>query len=145
MTLNKKTAVLVLSVLAMALLLTASLAGILLDDGGSPYVFTSVRGEAVDIYGGEGLYQYDSVYKAVLFRGFDWANLVVGLPLLAWGIYLCQRSQLKGQLLVAAVFTYLAYNYIIGVMGNAFNVMFLVWTALFSPRYAILHPRPGHS
>ena len=131
-TLNKKTSVLVLSVLAMALLLVASFSGIILDDGGSPYLFTSLRGEAVDIYGGKGLYQYDSVYKAVLFRGFDWANLIVGIPLLAWGMYLYQRRQLRGQLLIAAVFTYLAYNYGIGVMGNAFNVMFLVWTALFS-------------
>jgi len=51
-----KRPVLFLSVLALVLLLTASLAGILSDDGGQPYVFTSLRGEAVDIYGGEGLF-----------------------------------------------------------------------------------------
>jgi len=129
---NKKTSVLILSALAMALLLAASLAAIILDDGGSPHVFTSLRGQAVEIYGGKGLYQYDSVYKAVVFRGFDWANLIVGVPLLALGILLRERGKRKGQLLVASVFTYLAYIYLIGVMGNAFNVLFLVWTALFS-------------
>jgi len=86
----------------------------------------------VEIYGGKGLYQYDSVFKAIVFRGFDWTNLFVGLPLLACGIFLHQRGKLKGQLLVASVFTYLAYIYLIGVMGNAFNALFLVWTALFS-------------
>jgi len=119
-------------VLALVLLLTASLAGILLDDGGSPYASTTLRDEAVEIYGGKGLYQFDTVFKAVLFRGFDWANLFVGLPVLVWGMYLYRRSQVKGQLLLAAVFSYLAYNYLIGVMGNAFNAMFLVWTGLFS-------------
>jgi hypothetical protein len=105
MILNNKTSVLVLAVLAMVLLLSASLVGIIFDDGGKPYTFTSLRGESVEVYGGAGLYQFDSLYKAVLFRGFDWANLVVGLPLLALGIYLFQRNQVKGKFLLAAVFT----------------------------------------
>jgi hypothetical protein len=127
-----KRPVLFLSVLALALLLTASLAGILSDDGGKPHVFTSLRGEAVDIYGGEGLYRFDNTYKAVGVRSFDWVSLVVVMPLFILGIYRYQRGQFKGQLLLAALFTYLAYIYAIGVMGNAFNSMFLVWTALFS-------------
>ena len=127
-----KRPVLFLSVLALVLLLTASLAGILSDDGGQPYVFTSLRGEAVDIYGGEGLYQFDNTYKAIGFRSFDWVSLVVVMPLFILGIYRYRRGQFKGQLLLAALFTYLAYIYAIGVMGNTFNSMFLVWTALFS-------------
>lgn len=129
---DKKTLVLGLSVLGLVLVLTASLAGIFSDDGGKPYTFTSLRGQAVEIYGGQGLYQNDSVAKAVAFRGFDWANLSVCLPALVLGIYLYRRRQLRGQLLLAAVFTYFAYIYLIGVMGNAFNIMFLVWTGLFS-------------
>jgi hypothetical protein len=127
-----KTPVLVLSIAAMLLLLAASLTAIISDDGGQPYQFTSLRGETVEVYGGQGLYQYDTVYKAVLFRGFDWANLVVSLPLLAAGVWLYWRGQRRGQLLLAGVFTYLAYAYLIGVMGNTFNRSFLIWTALFS-------------
>jgi hypothetical protein len=129
---SNKRPVLLLSVLALALLLTASLAGILSDDGGKPYVFTSLRGEAVDIYGGEGLYQFDNTYKAIGVRSFDWVSLVVVMPLFILGIYRYRRGRLKGQLLLAALFTYLAYIYAIGAMGNAFNSMFLLWTALFS-------------
>ncbi len=130
---NKEmTSTLILSLLAMALLLATSLTGIISDDGGKPYTSTSVRGEAVEIYGGQGLYQNDTIYKAVGFRGFDWANLFVGTPLFALGLYLYRRGQFKGQLLLAAMFTYLAWIYLIGVMGNAFNIMFLAWTALFS-------------
>ncbi len=129
---NTKTPVLILSLWAMALLLTASLAGIISDDHGDSYTFTSLRGEEIEIYGGQGIYQHDSVYKAVMFRGFDWVGLLVCFPLFALGIYLYQRGRLMGQLLLGSVFTYFAYIYLIGVMGNAFNAMFLVWTALFS-------------
>ncbi len=130
--LGKRTPILVLSILAMALLLTSSAIGIVSDEGGHPYGFTSLRGENVEIYGGKGLYQYDNTFKAVGFRSFDWVNLVVVFPLFVLSTYLYRRGQLKGQLLLAALFTYLAYIYLIGVMGNAFNSMFLVWTSLFS-------------
>jgi hypothetical protein len=129
---QRRTGVVVLSIIGLLLVSTASLVGIVLDDGGEPYRVTSLRGQAVEIYGGHGLYRSDSVAKAVTFRGFDWANLVVCVPLLVLGLVLYRRGQLRGQLILAAICTYLAYNYLIGVMGNAFNAMFLVWTALFS-------------
>jgi hypothetical protein len=125
-------AVSALSIAAIALLLTASIIAIVLDDGGAPYSFISARGEAVDLYGGAGPYRYDNTYKAVMFRGFDWVNLVVVLPLFVLGLFLYRRGQLRGQFLLAALFAYLGYIYLIGVMGNAFNGMFLGWTALFS-------------
>lgn len=121
-----------LSVLAVLLLLAASLTAILLDDGGAPYMFTTQRGEHVEIYGGAGPYQFDNTYKAIAFRSFDWANLVIVLPLFVAGLWLYRRGKFRGQLLLAALFTYLAYIYMIGVMGNAFNALFLVWTALYS-------------
>jgi hypothetical protein len=132
MILNKKSPVLVLSVLALVLILAISLTAIISDDGGNPYTFTSLRGEDVEIYGGQGLYRYDSVYKAVVIRGFDWANLVVGLPILILGTILYRRGRLRGQLVLAAVFYHFAWNYLIGVMGNGFNSLFLAYSALFS-------------
>ena len=121
-----------LSILAMALLLTASLIAIRSDDGGRPYVFTSPRGEQVDIYGGEGLYRFDNTYKAIGVRSFDWLSLVVVAPLFVLGIYLYRHGHFRGQLLLAAGFTYLAYIYALAVMGNAFNGLFLVWIALIT-------------
>jgi len=129
---DKRVILSLLSVLAMMLLLAASLTAILLDDGGAPYLFTTPRGEQVEIYGGDGPYQFDNSYKAIAFRSFDWANLAVVLPLFVTGLWLYRRGKFRGELLLAALFTYLAYIYLIGVMGNAFNALFLVWTALFS-------------
>ncbi len=129
---SKPQMIFALSILAAVLLLLSSAAGITLDDGGKPYTVSNLRGDDVRIYGGDGIYRNDSIQKAVLFRGFDWANLVISLPVLLWGIYASKTNRLTGMLAVAAVFCYLAYNYLIGAMGNAFNNLFLVWTALFS-------------
>jgi len=122
----------VLSVFAAILILFSSAAGMYLDDGGKPYTASNLRGDDVLIYGGDGIYRNDSVQKAVLFRGFDWANLVISLPVLLWGFFASRNNRLTGKLAVASVFCYLAYNYLIGTMGNAFNNLFLVWTVLFS-------------
>ncbi len=129
---GKRSTLSILAILAMILLVAASLTAILWDDGGDPYPFTTPRGEQVEIYGGAGPYQFDNTYKAIAFRSFDWANLVVVLPLFVAGLGLYRRGKFRGQLLLAALFTYLAYIYLIGMMGNAFNALFLAWTALFS-------------
>ncbi len=129
---DERLALSILSVLAMILLLAASLTAIVLDDGGAPYPFTTPRGEQVEIYGGAGPYQFDNTYKAITFRSFTWANLAVVLPLFITGLWLYRRGRFRGKLLLAALFAYLAYIYLIGAMGNAFNALFLVWTALFS-------------
>lgn len=121
-----------LSILAAILILFSSAASITLDDGGKLYTVSNLRGDDVRIYGGEGIYRNDSVQKAVLFRGFDWANLIISLPVLLWGIVASKKNKRIGKVAVASVFCYLAYNYLIGAMGNAFNNLFLVWTALFS-------------
>ncbi len=129
---NKNITIFLLSIIAIFLILTISIAGFVLDDGGKSYYFSSLRGEKVEIYGGHGLYQYDSVLKAVEFKGYNWINIIIGLPLFVLGLYLFHQGNFKGQLILTGLFTHYAYNYLIGVMGNAFNIMFLIWTALFS-------------
>jgi len=129
---NKKKVTNILAALALLVMVATSLISIALDDGGQPYPYATLRDEVVEIYGGEGVYQFDTIFKAVMFRGFDWANLFVAAPILIWAIVLYRRDQFKGKLLITAVFAYLVYIYLIGVMGNAFNMMFLFWTALFA-------------
>jgi len=129
---KSQTVVLTLAIAASALLFVVSLAAIVLDDGGSTYMFTSAQGEIVNIYGGFGPYRYDTTYKAIAFRSFDWVSLVIVLPLFLAALRFYLRGQMKGRLLLAALFTYLAYIYLIGFMGNAFNGLFLGWVTLFS-------------
>jgi hypothetical protein len=65
---NKISFISLLSLIAMLLLVLSSLTAILLDDGGDPYSFTTPRGEPIEIYGGNGPYQFDNTYKAIAFR-----------------------------------------------------------------------------
>lgn len=129
---REKLFILVLSITGIGLILIASLAGIMTNDSGDPYLFTSLQGEDIEIYGGEGIYQNDSIYKAVMFQGFDWVGLLIVFPLFLLGIFQYVRGRFQAQLLLGSIFTYLAYIYLIGVMGNTFNSMFLVWTGLYS-------------
>lgn len=128
---TQKPALILAAVVAISILII-SITGILSDDGGDPYSFTSVRGEEVQIYGGGGPYRYDALYKGVAIRGYDWANLLVSLPLLMLAIWLYRQGELRGKLLLAAVFYHFAWNYLLALMGNAFNALFVLWVALFS-------------
>jgi hypothetical protein len=129
---QKQRAVKIITFLVLVILLSASLPGILLNDGGAPRVVESIRGEGVHLFGGRGIFRYDSVTKAVFFDSINWVDLIFVAPLLAalWFVY--PRGGILTRLLLASVFAFLAYFFLIGAMGNAFNELFLVWTALFS-------------
>ncbi len=127
-----RTAIALLAAVCILLIIITSFCGIFLDDGGSPREVDSLRGEPVELYGGGGLYRYDTVYKAVMFKGYDRANLFVSLPLILLSLVLYHRRSRAGTLLIAGIFFYLFYNYLIGVTGNAYNVLFLPWIMLFS-------------
>jgi len=123
---------LVLAGTAVWLLLASSSIAIVCDDGGRPFSASTARGGPVELYGGAGPYRWDTLGKAVLFKGYDWANLFVAVPLLLMAVRWSRRRQPRGTQLLAAVFAYLSWNYLVGVMGNAYNGLFLIWTALFS-------------
>jgi hypothetical protein len=129
---QKQRAVKIITFLVLVILLSASLPGILLNDGGAPRVVESIRGEGVHLFGGRGIFRYDSVTKEVFFDSINWVDLIFVAPLLAalWFVY--PRGGILTRLLLASVFAFLAYFFLIGAMGNAFNELFLVWTALFS-------------
>ncbi len=129
---NKYQVVPLLISLSILLVITSSIVGISLDDGGKLYLYTTIRGSEVEIYGGAGIYRYDDYTKAVTMRGFDWANLFVCVPLFVTGWFLHRKNSLKGIFLLLGNFLYLAYSYLIGVMGNAYNGLYLVWTLMYS-------------
>jgi hypothetical protein len=129
---NLQRAIKMTAFVTLALLAAASLLGILLNDGGSPHAVNTIRGGTVQLFGGEGIFRYDTVSKAVFFDSVNWVDLIFFAPLLAALWFAYPRGGLLTRLLLVSVFTFLAYFFLIGAMGNAFNGLFLVWTALFS-------------
>ena len=65
---------------------------------GSPFSFTTLRGQTVEIYG-QGVYRNDTVFSAAGFKGTDVVTLLVSLPFLAITYWL-YRPTLGWQALV---------------------------------------------
>lgn len=120
-----------LALLIVVLAVFATAAGLFWQDGGTPFAFTSLRGETVQMYA-EGLYKYDSRLIGTGFKVQDAVTLVLGIPLLGLSIILYRRGSLRGGLLLTGVLLYFLYNYASMALGAAYNNLFLVYVALFS-------------
>lgn len=124
-------ALLVLSGLIAVLALIAAGAGVLWQQGGNPYTITTIRGEAVEIWG-HGLYRFDAVGTAAQEIAQDVVTLCIGIPLLLVAILLVAKGTLRGQVLLAGTLGYFLYTYTSMAMLTAYNELFLVYVALFS-------------
>lgn len=112
--------------------LIAAAVGLLRQDGGGPFPFTTLRGQEVLIYG-RGLYRYDTLFAAAGARGADTVVLFLGIPLLVATTLLTRRGSLRGGLLHLGVLFYFLYAYMSYALGTVtYNELFLLYTALFS-------------
>jgi hypothetical protein len=98
---------------------------------GTPYPLTTFRGEEVTI-NARGLYYWDTVSMVAQMQANDLVTLILGLPLLAISFWLTLRGSLRGRLLLAGTLGFILYTYITMAFGAHYNVLFLVYVALFS-------------
>ena len=124
-------AVVRLSLLVALLALIAAGIGLFWPGGDGSIELTSLRGEAVELYG-RGIYQHDTRFVGSLNRGTDAAVLLVAIPLLLVATAWYRRGALRSRLLLAAVLAYVLYIYASAALGaTASNELFLVYVALF--------------
>lgn len=127
-----------LSILIVILSLITASVGLFWQEDSNPFIFTSVRGDTVEIYG-QGLYRYDSCLIGAGNRGVDALILFLGIPLLVVSVLLYCHGSLKGGLLLIGVLSYFLYVYATLALGASYNDLFLVYVTLFSASfYAIL-------
>src|SRR4051812_36478576 len=91
-----------LSWLIAALALIAAGTGVLtslLQQGGGRYGFATLRGETVQIWGGSGLYRFDSASGASQEIGQDVVTLCIGIPLLVIASIMAGKG-LRGKMLL---------------------------------------------
>lgn len=117
--------------LIAVLALVAAGIGLFYPNDGSPFEFTAVRGETVQIWG-QGWYRYDTPIGALGFRAADLITLFLGIPVLIVSFVLYRQGSLRGGLLLGGTLVYFLYNYISQGFGAAYNNLFLVYTLLFS-------------
>ena len=121
-----------LTILIIVLGILTSAIGLLYTTGGLPFYFVNQYGDSVKIYG-DGLYACDSYFMAPIFRGTDFTILCIAIPILIVALVLdVKRKKLKNRLFlmsVIALFTYYSASISLGV---TYNVLHLVYIALFS-------------
>lgn len=125
------TVVIGLSLVIMVLAGLAAGVGLVWNEPVAPDTFRTVRGESVEMYG-LGLYRYDSLFQAAIYRGQDAITLLLGIPLLAIAVWLYGRGSLKGGLLLVGTLAYFLYVYVSMAFSATFNELFLVYTALLA-------------
>lgn len=128
---NISKAVVWLSALIAVLALVAAGVGLFYQNGGSPFSFTTLHGQTVQVYG-QGLYHYDTIASASQEKGQDVVTLFLGIPLLVVSLLLYRRGSLRGHLLLTGTLGYFLYTYGSMAFNTAYNPLFLAYVALFS-------------
>ncbi len=122
---------LILSILIVVLSATVAIFGLFWQDGGSPFTFTSLRGQVVQMFG-RGIYHNDSLLTATTFIGGDAITLFLSIPLLIVSIFLYNRASLRSQFFHLGMLSYFLYVGASAAFIAAYNNLFLVYLALFS-------------
>jgi hypothetical protein len=112
------------------LALISSAVGLFWQTAGEPFVFNTLYGQRVEIYG-QGLYRYDTLFKAPLLRGTDAVILFFALPLLIFALTWAHCGKLRGQLLLVGVLSFFVYNATSLAFGVAYNRLFLLYLVYF--------------
>jgi hypothetical protein len=124
-----------LSWLIAVLALAAASIGLFWQDDRNPFPFTTIRGQAVQIWG-QGLYRFDSLFFGAGNKGTDLVTLVLGIPLLVVASLLHRHGLLRGGLLLTGTLAYFLYMYASYALGAvAFNELFFLYVALFSASF----------
>lgn len=120
-----------LTLLVILLFIIQAGAGLFSQGGPGPFSFTTLRGETLEMYG-RGIYAYEPAFKAPIYRGSDFVNLAVTVPLLAVSLFFARRGSLRGGLLLAGLVVMAFYNAASLAFGAAYNSLFLLYLAFFA-------------
>jgi len=122
----------ILSIFIIVLVINSSGFGLFYKSGGQPFEFINLYGDTVKIYG-DGIYKNDSYFMAYIFKGTDFMALFIVLPLMISALIMdIKRSTFKTKLFLTAIIVYFLYYSVSYSMGVIYNVLHLVYLALFS-------------
>ena len=76
--------------------------------------------------------KYNPRWFAAEGIGWDFATLIVGIPVLLVSALLFVRGSMRGGIVLAGMLAYVAYQYLMYVTGWAYNNLFLLYVALYS-------------
>lgn len=118
--------------LIIVLGILTSAIGLLYTTGGEAFNFVNQYGDTVKIYG-DGLYAGDSYFKATLSRGTDFTIICIAIPLLIIALIQdMKKKTLKNRLFLMSVISVFTYYSACIAFGLTYNMLHLVYIALFS-------------
>ena len=126
---NKVINVLVIIIVILASI--ACLAGLLINGGNGQYLFKSINGEVVKIYG-SGLYKYDSISVVSQGKATDLVTLILGVPLLLVSLYFTSKNSFRGMLVLTGTLGYFLYTYMSYTFLWNYNPFFIVYVMIMS-------------
>jgi hypothetical protein len=107
----------------------ATTLGIFSTEGPGNYLYTSIRGKAVTIYG-KGLYKDMSAEVAPQGIAQDYITLFIGVPLLLISLFAARRGSVKGLFLLSGTLGYFFVTYLFYMVMGMYNMMFLGYVFL---------------
>ncbi len=102
-----------------------ALAGILSKDGNGTYLYKTIRGEMVEIYG-EGVYRHMTTDVAVQGIAQDYITLFVAIPILLISFYFATKNNLKAKLTLSGTLLYFLLTYLFHIGIALYNEIFLI-------------------
>lgn len=105
-----------------------ALAGILSNAGDGTFLYESIRGQMVEIYG-KGVYRHMSSDVALQGIAQDYITLFIAIPLLLVSFYFTQKNSLKAKLIFSGTLLYFVLTYLFYIGIALYNEVFLVAAA----------------
>jgi hypothetical protein len=124
---RKTLAFLIISIAALSVLATTT--GIFSDQGPGVYLYKSIRGETIPIYG-KGLYHHMSAEVAIQGIAQDYVTLFLAVPLLLFSCFSALKGSLRARFVLAGTLGYFLVTYLFYLVMAMYNAYFLVYTAL---------------
>lgn len=129
---NRDKSLHIVTLLIIVLSIITSAVGLFYTTGGQSYDFVNQYGDTVKIYG-DGLYAHDSYMMAPIFRGTDFTVLFIAIPALIAALILdIKRKGLKSRIFLMSVISLFTYYSASIAFGVTYNILHLVYIALFS-------------
>jgi len=103
--------------------------GIFSNDGAGQYVYESIRGEKITVYG-IGLYKHMSADVAIQGIAQDYITLFVGVPLLLISLLFARKNSIRGMFLLSGILGYFLVTYLFYLTMGMYNELFLLYAFL---------------
>lgn len=118
-----------LAFLTAALAILTSTAGIYTSEGPGNFIYESIRGIQVEIYG-QGIYRHMSADVAIQGIAQDYVTLFLAVPLLLLFLWRYHQGSRRAHFLLAGTFGYFFVTFLFYTAMGMYNAMFLAYAAL---------------